>query len=101
VSAWGISIVAANGVRRGLHNGFNPEMLQIAMDLREMISLELTAEANLEVGRVEQFLAYAATPTEEEVERIAEAVQLRPSFFKRDGLNYPPDFPWCRLAGGG
>lgn len=100
MNGWRLSLVADNGVRRGLHNGFNPEMLQIAMDLREIISLELTAEAELEVGRIEQFLAYDATLTKEEVDRIAEAVQLLPTFFQRDGLYYPPSFPWCKRSGG-
>jgi hypothetical protein len=75
-------------------------MLELAMDLRGMDSLTLTAEANIEVGRIEQFLAYALTPDDDEVERIAEVVQLLPQFFKRDEHYYPPSFPWCKRSGG-
>lgn len=69
---------------------FNPEMLQLARDSRDFTSLELSAVAGVEVDKVSRALAGLYTPTQDEVIRLAAALNLPPAFFYREGRAEPP-----------
>ena len=70
---------------RGLRNGFNPEMLQIAMDLRGIEIPQLCRSVAITQQQIKDYLDYRSTPDNRKLERIASLLQFPTAFFRREG----------------
>lgn len=70
---------------RGLRNGFNPEMLEIAMDLRAVDAAKLCNTVRITQQKLQDFFAYRNTPTPKELESIANLLRFPTAFFRREG----------------
>lgn len=68
---------------------FNPDMLQIAMDIRMMEADELADAAKVEAGRVNQFTDGQLWPEKRELKAIAQALTFPVLFFTQEGKRHP------------
>lgn len=64
---------------------FNPEMLSLARDIRGITQKELAEKAGLAQGTISKYEGRVQTPSDHEIECLAEALDYPVSFFFREG----------------
>ena len=71
-----------------MNSNFNRAMLSLARDLRGMTQTELAERSQLTQGTISKYQAGSSTPSDEDIEKLAEALGFPVSFLYRTGKRH-------------
>ncbi len=72
---------------------FNPEMLILAREIRELTTLQLAAKSAISRAKIMKWENRLEYPTEGQIAILGDALGFPPKFFTRRGRRYPVQ--WC------
>lgn len=68
-----------------MNSDFNPDMLSLARDIRGIKQKDLATQAGLTQGTISKYEGGSQTPSDEDVQKLANALDFPTSFLYRDG----------------
>lgn len=71
--------------------GFNADMLALARELRGLSQVELSQETGIDQGLISKYECQLRQPSEQDLNRFANALKFPRAFFFREGRIYDPE----------